>query len=200
MNTADTPMDIAPVRLQGRYARLEPLRLEHVDGLAEVGLDPDLWQWIPWPVTTPEQMRAYVQQALDEQQRGLALPFATIDAQTGRAIGCTRFCAIDARNRRLEIGWTWIARSHHRSGVNTEVKTLMLAHAFETLGAFRVELKTDALNQRSRNAILRLGAQQEGIFRRHVLTSTGRVRDSVYFSILDSEWPDVKARLVAKLR
>ena len=194
-------MDIRPVTLRGAHVRLEPLTLEHVPGLAAVGLDPELWRWVPTLVATPEEMRQYVEQALEEQAKGSALPFAIIHQASGAVIGSTRYGNIDRGNRRVEIGWTWVARAHQRSAANTEAKLLLLTHAFETLGAFRVELKTDALNAQSRAAILRLGAQEEGILRRHVLVPrTGRVRDTVYYSILDHEWPDVKARLQARLR
>ena len=115
-------------------------------------------------------------------------------------IGSTRYANIDRANRRLEIGWTWLARSHQRTAANTNAKRLLLGHAFDTLGAMRVELKTDALNQQSRNAILRIGATQEGIFRKHLITASGRVRDTVYFSILDTEWPAVKRRLEGRLK
>lgn len=192
-------MMVEPVLLQGRHVRLEPLSLEHLDGLIAVGLDPELWQWIPTPFASADKMRSYVELALDEQRRGVSLPFAQVDAVSGQVVGCTRFGNIERPHRRLEIGWTWIARSHQRSGVNTEAKMLLLSHAFETLGAHRVEWKTDALNQRSRAAIARLGATQEGIFRRHVICADGRVRDTVYFSMIDSEWPAAKARLLSRL-
>jgi RimJ/RimL family protein N-acetyltransferase len=144
-------------------------------------------------------MRRYVETALDEQRRGVSLPFATLLKANGQVIGSTRYGNVSLENHRVEIGWTWIGRAWQRSAVNTEAKYLMLRHAFETLGCKRVELKTDALNERSRNAILRIGAKQEGIFRRHLLTDTGRMRDTVYFSILDDEWPAVRARLEARL-
>jgi RimJ/RimL family protein N-acetyltransferase len=146
-------------------------------------------------------MRAYVAEALDEQRRGLSLPFAIVDRASGRVIGSTRFANIDVPNRRLEIGWTWLAREFQRTRANTEAKLLLLTHAFDALGAIRVELKTDALNAQSRNAILRLGAVQEGIFRKHkIIPHQGRVRDTVYFSILDTEWPAVKDRLTSLCR
>jgi RimJ/RimL family protein N-acetyltransferase len=144
-------------------------------------------------------MAAYIQAALQAQAAGTALPFATIERASEQVIGSTRFMNIDVPNRRVEIGSTWIARPWQRSFVNTEAKFLMLRHAFEVLGCIRVELKTDALNERSRNAILRIGAREEGILRKHIVTWTGRVRDTVYFSILDDEWPRVKADLEAKL-
>ncbi|MCZ8075699.1 MAG: GNAT family protein [Paucibacter sp.] len=195
-----SPMQIQPLRLQGRVVCLEPLDLaRHLPGLCAVGLDPELWQWVPTQVRSEAQMRAYVETALEEQARGSSLPFAIRSLAEDRVIGCTRFGNISPRDHRLEIGWTWLGRAWQRSGANTEAKTLLLTHAFETLGAWRVELKTDALNAKSRAAIARIGAQQEGILRRHTLTDTGRVRDTVYFSVLDQEWPAVKARLQAML-
>ena len=185
--------------LEGGQVRLEPLTLEHHAALCEVGLDPELWQWIPYRATTAEEMLAYIQSALKDQAAGTAQPFATVERSTGRVIGSTRYMNIDVTNRRREIGATWIAKPWQRTAINTEAKYLMLRHAFETLDCIRVELKTDALNQKSRNAILRIGAKEEGTLRRHVVTWTGRVRDSVYFSVLDSEWPQVKAALEAKL-
>lgn len=187
-----------PVTLEGRHVRLEPLSLAHHADLCAVGLDEDLWRWIPTQVRTPDDMRAYIEIALRAQAGGSALPFATVDRESGRAIGSTRFGNIDREHRRLEIGWTWIARQWQRTAVNTEAKYLMLRHAFETLGAMRVELKTDSLNERSRRAILRLGAVEEGTFRKHMLTESGRVRHTVYFSIIDEEWPGVKARLASR--
>jgi RimJ/RimL family protein N-acetyltransferase len=193
-------MVITPVILEGRHVRLEPLTPEHSARLAEVGLDGDLWTWIPTPVRTPEEMSDYVQTALKEQAAGSALPFALIEKTSGRAVGSTRYGNIDRDHYRVEIGWTWVARQWQRTAINTEAKYLLLRHAFETLGCIRVELKTDSLNDRSRAAILRIGARQEGIFRNHMITASGRIRHTVYFSIVDSEWPEVKARLEAKLR
>ena len=155
-------MDIQPVTLEGRYVRLEPLTLAHYTDLCEAGLDEELWRWIPQAVRTPDDMRAYIEIALRAQAEGSALPFATVERASGRAIGSTRFAAIERMHRRLEIGWTWIGRRWQRTAVNTEAKYLMLRHAFEKLGAIRVELKTDSLNERSRRAILRLGAVEEG--------------------------------------
>ncbi len=193
-------MAIGPVILEGRYVRLEPLTEEHTTGLAEIGLDEDLWKWIRTPVRTVEEMSAYLQTALGERVSGSALPFALIDKASGRVIGSTRYGNIDRVHHRVEIGWTWVARQWQRSPINTEAKYLLLRHAFETLKCIRVELKTDSLNERSRAAILRIGAREEGTFRNHMITASGRIRHTVYFSILDSEWPDVKARLESKLR
>ena len=188
-----------PVTLRNPYVRLEPLTLAHVPALARVGLDPALWPWIPAPITSIDGMRDYVARALDEQARGRSLPFAIVDAQREEVVGTTRYAAIDVPNRRLEIGWTWVARDRQRTPVNTAAKRLLLGHAFEALEVNRVELKTDALNQQSRHAILRIGATQEGILRQHVRCVSGRMRDTVYFSILATEWPDVRNRLDQRL-
>ncbi len=192
-------MVIEPVILEGVHVRLEPLSLAHHAALSEVGLEEDLWRWIPAPVRTPDEMRAYIETALGEQAAGAALPFATIERATGRPIGSTRYGNIDRANRRVEIGWTWIAKPWQRTAVNTEAKYLMLSHAFKRLGCIRVELKTDSLNQRSREAIRRIGATEEGTFRNHMITASGRIRHTVYYSIVDSQWPAIKARLEAKL-
>jgi len=188
-------MIVAPVTLEGRHVRLEPLSQAHHAGLTAIGLDEELWRWIPTPVRTPEEMSAYIATALEEQARGVSLPFAQIEKSSGRAIGCTRYGNIDRTHHRVEIGWTWVAPEWQRTGVNTEAKYLLLRHAFETLGCIRVELKTDSLNEKSRNAILRIGAKEEGTFRNHMITASGRTRHTVYFSILNSEWPAVKASL-----
>jgi N-acetyltransferase len=178
---------------------LEPMSLAHVPALLRVGLDPELWRWIPAGVANEEEMRAYVEKALDEQRRGVSLPFVIV-ATPGEVVGSTRYGNIDLSHRRLEIGWTWVSASHQRTAVNTEAKLLLLTHAFERLGVHRVELKTDALNRKSRAAIARLGAVEEGIFRKHIVTASGRVRDTVYYSIIDTDWPTVKERLLSWLR
>jgi N-acetyltransferase len=188
-------MVVTPIVLEGRHVRLEPLKENHLAGLAAVGLDAELWRWIPTPVRTVEEMAAYVATALREQAQGVSLPFVLVEPRTERPIGSTRYGNIDRTNRRVEIGWTWVAHAWQRTAVNTEAKYLLLKHAFETLGCIRVELKTDSLNERSRAAILRIGAREEGTFRNHMITASGRIRHTVYFSILDSEWSGVKARL-----
>jgi N-acetyltransferase len=193
-------MKVEPVTLEGAHVRLEPLTLAHVPGLCEVGLDEILWKWIPIPVTNKEEMADYVETALKEQARGLALPFAQIAKATGKVIGSTRYANIERTHHRVEIGWTWVARNWQRTAVNTEAKYLLLRHAFETLGCNRVELKTDSLNSQSRTAILRIGACEEGTFRNHMITASGRIRHTVYFSIIDSEWPGVKSRLEGRLK
>ncbi len=203
MSLPAAPLNIVtPLTLEGSVVRLEPLRSEHAEMFWEVSKDAldEIFQWIPYRMKTREDFQRLVEKAFDEQERGESIVFATVERGSGRAIGSTRFMNIDRVNRRVEIGSTWIAPAWQRTAVNTEAKYLMLRHAFEVWNCIRVELKTDALNQKSRNAILRIGAKEEGTLRRHVLTWTGRVRDSVYFSILDSEWPDAKAKLEARLR
>ena len=181
--------------LEGSVVRLEPMTLDHLSGLTEVGLDPEIWRLTTVMIQTAEEMRGYVESALELQRAGATLPFVTIERSTGRVVGSTRFGNYDPANRRIEIGWTWIARPWQRTAVNTEAKYLMLTHAFEMLQCVRVELKTDVLNKPSRKAMLRIGAIEEGVLRKHTLMWTGRYRDSIYYSILDEEWPDVKKQL-----
>jgi len=192
---------VSPVTLEGAVVRLEPLRHEHANLFWEVAQSDleDIFRWIPYSMKTPEDFRRLIDKAFEEQQRGESIVFATVERSSGRSIGSTRFMNIDRTNRRVEIGSTWISPAWQRTAVNTEAKYLMLRHAFEVWNCMRVELKTDALNQKSRNAILRIGAKEEGTLRRHLLTHTSRVRDTVYFSILDSEWPDAKAKLEARI-
>ncbi len=192
-------MIVEPVTLEGRHVRLEPLSLDHHAALSAVGLDPELWRWTTATVRTPEDMRAYIEEALSGQAGGQALPFATVARDSGQVVGSTRFGNIERVHRRVEIGWTWITRPWQRAAINTEAKYLMLRHAFETWGCVRVELKTDSLNERSRQAILRIGSKEEGTLRNHMITDTGRLRHTVYYSIIDEEWPAVKAMLEGKL-
>jgi RimJ/RimL family protein N-acetyltransferase len=192
-------MKLETIILEGSYARLEPLNSRHLNDLAEVGFDPELWRWIPSAVSSVAEMSAYIETALDELSKGVSLPFATVNRDSGKAIGSTRFGNINLPNKRVEIGWTWIGREWQRTAINTEAKLLMLSHAFDVWQCNRVEFKTDALNERSRAAIARLGAKQEGIFRQHMVCDSGRIRDTVYFSIVDSEWPYVRQRLAEKL-
>jgi N-acetyltransferase len=192
-------MEIEPVTLEGVHVRLEPLAGSHFAGLSEVAFDPDLWRVNSTAIRTPEELKSSIDGMLEAQAAGNMLPFVTIERASQRVIGATRFMNIEPAHRRLEIGGTWIAKPWQRTAINTEAKYLMLRHAFEKLGCGRVELKTDALNEQSRRAILRIGAKEEGTLRQHTITWTGRARDSVYFSILDREWPQVKAGLEAKL-
>ena len=190
---------LAPLVLEGRHVRLEPLALRHCDALWEVAREPELWRWTTNFVDSRESLREYVEVALAEAAAGRALPFVTIACADGRVAGSTRFGSFEPAHKRVEIGWTFVGSAWQRSAINTEAKLAMLTHAFETLALERVELKTDALNQRSRRAIARLGATEEGTFRRHMLAYGGRWRDTVYFSILRSEWPGVRARLECAL-
>lgn len=190
---------LVPVVLEGRHVRLEPLTHAHFDDLVEVGLDPEIWRWTTERALSPEELRAWIDRALAMRDTGTAVPFATVALPHGKAIGGTRFATYSPSDRRVEIGWTWIAPAWQRTAVNTEAKYLMLRHAFEELGCIRVELRTDVNNARSRAAILRIGAKEEGILRRHSTTASGRVRDTIYYSILDDEWPSVKAGLEARL-
>ena len=190
---------ITPLTLEGSVVRLEPVRRDHADLFWEAAKDAldDIFRWIPYRMQTREDFRQLVDKSFQEQDRGESMVFATVEPSSNRIIGSTRYMNIDRPNRRVEIGSTWIAPAWQRTAVNTEAKYLMLRHAFEVWHCLRVELKTDALNQKSRNAILRLGAKEEGTLRKHLVTWTGRIRDTVYFSILDTEWPVVKARLEA---
>lgn len=200
---AAAPLNIIlPLTLEGSKVRLEPIRREHAELFWEVAKSDleDIFRWIPYSMKTADDFHRLVEKAFVEQERGESVVFTTIERASGRVIGSTRYMNIDRNNRRVEIGSTWIAVPWQRTAVNTEAKFLMLRHAFEAWGCVRAELKTDARNDRSRTAILRIGAKEEGTLRRHVITSTGRIRDSVYFSILDNEWPAAKARLEEKLR
>ena len=185
--------------LQGRHVRLEPLTRGHHGALCEIGLDQELWRWTPSQVRTAGDMLEYIDAALSGQQKDLEMPFATIDLGSGKVIGSTRFMNIEAKHRRLEIGSTWIAKPWQRTAINTEAKYLMLSQAFGPLHCHRVEFKTDSLNQKSRDGIVRVGAKQEGIFRNHMITASGRVRDTVWFSIIEPEWPEVRLDLERKL-
>lgn len=181
--------------LSGRHVRLEPMQASHLEALTAIGNDPAIWTWYPDSAATPEGMRRFVEASLSARDAGSALPLVQIDIASGQLVGSTRFGAFDQRHRRVEIGWTWLAPAYQRTAINTESKYLMLRHAFETLGLMRVEFKTDSLNDKSRRALQRIGATEEGVFRRHMQTASGRVRDSVYFSVVDVEWPVVKQHL-----
>lgn len=189
-----------PVTLDGRFVQLVPLSSSHAADLLAAAGDPDIWRYMP--VGPPENVaavEAWIDAALAERQRGVELPFAIIERQSGAAIGSTRYLDIRRPHRALEIGWTWLASAWQRTPVNTECKLLLLTHAFEKLGALRVQFKTDSRNLRSRQALERIGAIHEGILRSHMLMWDGARRDSVYYSILDSEWPAVRPRLESRL-
>lgn len=192
-------MRVEPVTLEGQHVRLEPLSLEHLDALWAVADDPELWKFTTVNIRNREEMRAYIEEALQLSAAGTVIAFATRDKKSDAIVGSTRLADIQTHHRTMEIGWTWIARSHQRTAVNTEAKYLMLRHAFEKMDARRVMLKTDETNVRSRAAIARIGAKQEGILRNHMLVWGGRNRNSVVFSIIAEEWPEAKRNLEAKL-
>lgn len=194
-------MEITPVTLKGNLIRLEPLSLAHVPQLAAVGCEPEIWRFMLYGEMKNEaDMRGWVEDLLRRQQQGTDLPFAVIFLQGGQAIGATRYLNILPEHRSLEIGGTWYGLAYQRTGVNTEAKYLLLRHAFEELGCIRVQFKTDLRNVRSQQAIERLGAVREGVLRKHMILPDGYVRDSVFYSILDDEWPTVKAHLEALMQ
>lgn len=192
-------MNLEPITLEGSYVRLEPLSESHHEPLCAVGLDPELWKLIPIQVLDRDQMMRYIRNVLSDQEKGTSIPFATVDRASAQVVGATRFMNIDVTHKRVEIGSTWIALPWQRTAINTEAKYLMMRYAFESLGCNRVELKTDALNAQSRHAILRIGAKEEGILRHHMVTWSGRLRDTVYFSVIAPEWPGVKTALEARI-
>lgn len=190
---------LEPVVLEAESTRLEPLSPSHKSDVARVALDPGLWRWTPTQIHTDDDLDAYIATAMAEKKKGTCLPFAVIERSTGRAIGSTRFGNVDPQNRRVEIGWSWLGADFQRKAFNTEAKLVMLAHAFERMNSIRVELRADRLNVKSRKAIARLGAKEEGTLRSHMILPTGRRIDWVYYSILREEWPAVEARLREKL-
>jgi len=192
-------MIVEPIVLEGEFVRLEPLRFDHLPSLIEIGLEESLWKWTANVVTNEADLERYVRDALAMQAAGTALPFVSIEKSSGTIVGSTRFGNIDPTNRKAEIGWTWINPKWQRTRINTEAKLLVLTHAFETWKCVHVELKTDANNEKSRNAIARIGGVEEGTLRNHMITESGRFRDSVYFSIIDTEWDAIKQGLIAKL-
>jgi len=191
---------VVPVVLEGQLVRLEPLSLAHLDDLAAVGLGPAIWHFTIARPMDRDGLRAWLSGVLAAAASGGELPFATIDLASGRAVGSTRFMAIAPEHRRLEVGWTWLAPAWQRRGLNREAKLLQLEHAFERLGAIRVEFKTDATNERARAALEGIGARFEGIFRNHMVMPDGRLRHSAWYSVIADEWPDVKVALVGALR
>jgi RimJ/RimL family protein N-acetyltransferase len=189
----------ARVVLIGTRVHLEPLSQGHLEELATAGAQAEIWHWLPTDHHSPGSMVSFISGALSQYAQRKAVPFATIDMERSAAVGSTRFHYIEPEQRRLEIGVTWISPMLQKSHVNTEAKLLQLWYAFEVLGCRRVEFKADAENMKSRNAILRLGAKEEGYFRKHMIYPDGRNRDSVYFSILDNEWAASKAFLLSRL-
>ncbi len=200
MNTVPAPTPwVLPVVLTGRRVRLEPLSRDHLADLVVVGLEPSIWALTIARPVDPGGIAAWLDGALAGAAAGVEMPFATIDLTSGRAIGSSRFMSIVPDHRRLEIGWTWVGTAFQRTGANREAKLLQLSHAFEVLGANRVEFKTDARNEKSRAALLGIGATFEGIFRDHMIMPSGPLRASAFYSVIAKEWPDVKARLEATL-
>nr|WP_086939386.1 GNAT family protein [Thaumasiovibrio occultus] len=192
-------MQLNEIELESATVRLIPLRLEHKDALLDAASDGNLWELWYTSVPNRDAIDGYLQHALSDQDRGVALPFTVVEKATNKIIGTTRLFNVDHANRRLEIGHTWYAQSYHRSSVNTECKLLLLTHAFESLHTIAVEFRTHWHNQQSRQAIARLGAKQDGVLRNHQIMPNGSYRDTVVFSIVESEWSAVKTSLQYKL-
>jgi RimJ/RimL family protein N-acetyltransferase len=190
---------LGPVVLEGTHVRLEPLEPRHGDDLAEAASDPLIWRWLPVQVATRDDLERWLTDALAASNAGGEHAFAVVDRRTGRAVGSTRYLDIAAEHRGVEVGWTWYAREAWGGVVNPESKLLLLTHAFEDWGAIRLCLKTDSLNERSRAAIAKLGARYEGDLRNHRIRPDGSYRHSSYYSILDSEWPEVRRRLLERI-
>ena len=189
-------VELGPVTLIGRQVRLEPLRADHATALWPHANEPDIWQFMPYgPIDAPARVDWLVEELLSRQAKGGDLPFVQIDLATNQPIGMTRYMTIEPANKSLEIGGTWLGKHFRRTVINTEAKYLLLQYAFETLGAIRVQLRTDLRNERSQRAIERIGAVREGVFRQHIIMPDGYLRSSVFYSVLDSEWPQVKAKL-----
>lgn len=189
-------MEVKPIVLTGKHVRLEPMTEAHIPALAEIGVGQDFWDFMLYGrMDSEEDMRAWVVDILSRAETGTDVPFVAIHLASGRVAGATRYLNIVPKDRGLEIGGTWYGVEFQRTAVNTECKYLLLRHAFETLGCIRVQLKTDLRNERSQRAIERIGAVREGVLRNHMLLPDGRFRHSVFYSILDTEWPEVKKRL-----
>ena len=193
-------MKLSPVTLTGRHARLEPLGEQHLASLLRHGADAEIWRWMPTLRDDPrESVRVWFDRAREATVRGDVFAWAIVDVVSGEAVGGTTYLDIALTDKRVEIGSTWHAKAVWRTAINTECKFLLLSHAFEALGCNRVQLKTDARNTRSQNAIARLGAVREGVLRSHIVMPDGWVRDTVMFSIIKAEWPAVKAGLEARM-
>lgn len=192
--------EIKPVTLTGKHVRLEPMTLEHVESLAEIGVGHDFWDFMVYgKMENTEDMRGWVTDILSRVAKGTDLPFVAVHLASGRVAGATRYLNIMPNDRGLEVGGTWYGIDFQRTVVNTECKYLLFKHAFETLGAIRLQLKTDSRNERSQRAIERIGAVKEGVLRNHMILPDGIIRHSVYYSILDTEWEGVKKRLEERL-
>ena len=193
-------MEVKPVVLQGKHVRLEPMTEAHIPGLTEIGAGQTFWDFMLYGnINTEDDMRSWVRDILSRAENGTDLPFVAIHLASGRVAGATRYLNIMPKDRGLEIGGTWYGLEFQRTSVNTECKYLLLSHAFETLGCIRVQLKTDSRNERSQKAIERIGAKKEGVLRNHMILPDGRYRHSVFYSILDTEWVDVKKNLEAMM-
>jgi len=190
---------VSPVTLKGTHATLEPLAREHEEALKHAAADGELWRLWYTSVPAPDKTAAYIETALEMRENLGAMPFVVRANETGEIVGCTRYFHVDAPNRRLEIGYTWYAKRAQRTAINTECKILLLAHAFETLECVAVEFRTHWFNHASREAIARLGAKQDGVLRNHQISPDGSYRDTVVFSIIESEWPAVKRHLAFRL-
>ena len=194
------PSDLR-TRLKGRLVVVEPLATTHEPGLRDAAADGDLFRWLPDDLASADhQLRGWLEVSLEASQNDREVPFAIVLADSGKVVGSTRFHEIRLEHLRVEIGWTWLARSSWGTGVNVETKLLLLTHAFETVGCRRVEFKTDARNARSRGALEALGATFEGVLRKHMVVQRGAARDSAYYSVIDDEWPQVKERLEQRLQ
>lgn len=184
--------------LENKRVLLRPLELSDTDSLLEVSLEPEMWAVGSTAIRDRAELERYIQTALAERDRGESVPFTIVDKQNGRIAGSTRYAAISSQHKRAEIGYTWIHPDFQRTGLNRAMKFAMLQHAFEVWQLNRIELKTDERNEKSRNAMLGIGCRQEGILRHHMVTWTGHLRNSVYFSMLREEWPDVRQRIFGK--
>jgi len=187
------------VELESELVTLKPLTLEHEQELMLAASDGELWQLWFTSVPKPQDTKAYILKALAQFEAGISLPFVVVDNSSGKVVGCTRFCSAQPEHRRIEIGYTWYAKSSQKTGINTQTKRLLLEYAFEQLHCIAVEFRTHWHNQNSRAAIARLGAKQDGVLRNHQIMADGSYRDTVVFSITNNDWPAVKASLKHKL-
>ncbi|HZS88031.1 MAG TPA: GNAT family protein [Chloroflexota bacterium] len=197
--TQQQGLAIGPATLEGRWVRLEPLQRQHVDALAAISGDEEIWRYISMPLATHSDVATFVERALATAERGDEIPFVIIEKVTGTIVGSTRFMDIRREHRAVEIGSTWLGRAWWRTAINSESKYLLLRHLFDDVGCLRVSLKTDARNLRSQRAIERLGAVREGVLRKHMIVQNGYSRDTVYYSIIDTEWPAIRSTMERNL-